>query len=165
MELRIVDFEKLSIHYKKYRDGLNMLEFIKSEYLKQIEPIKKEMNDIIASMQSGLVMDNRTQKEKAERFQSLQEQVSSIDKDATTQLSKFRDKMTKEVYSEMEEIITEWSKSNNIDLVMGKIECVYAKEEFEITDSILEAFKTKELYVESLQEKVETLEENEKESV
>jgi len=116
-------------------------------------------------MQSGLVMDNRTQKEKAERFQSLQEQVSSIDKDATTQLSKFRDKMTKEVYSEMEEIITEWSKSNNIDLVMGKIECVYAKEEFEITDSILEAFKTKELYVESLQEKVETLEENEKESV
>ena len=48
---------------------------------------------------------------------------------------------------------------------MGKIECVYAKEEFEITDSILEAFKTKELYVESLQEKVETLEENEKESV
>ena len=35
MELRIVDFEKLSIHYKKYRDGLNMLEFIKSEYLKQ----------------------------------------------------------------------------------------------------------------------------------
>jgi Skp family chaperone for outer membrane proteins len=165
MELRIVDFEKLSIHYKKYRDGLNMLEFIKSEYLKQIEPIKKEMNDIIASMQSGLVMDNRTQKEKAERFQSLQEQVSSIDKDATTQLSKFRDKMTKEVYSEMEEIITEWSKSNNIDLVMGKIECVYAKEEFEITDSILEAFKAKELYVESLQEKVETLEENEKESV
>ena len=119
------------------------------------------MNAIIASMQSGFVMDNKTQKEKAERFQSLQEQVASIDKDATNQLSKFRDKMTKEVYAEMEEIITEWSKSNNIDLVMGKIECVYLKEEFVITDSIIEVFKSKELYVESLGE---ILEENEKES-
>ena len=162
MELRIVDFEKLSVHYKKYRDGLNILEFTKDEYLKQIDPIKKEMNAIIASMQSGLVMDNKTQKEKAERFQSLQEQVASIDKDATTQLSKFRDKMTKEVYAEMEEIITEWSKSNNIDLVMGKIESVYVKEEFEITDSIIEVFKSKGLYVELIEEQL--LEENEKES-
>jgi Skp family chaperone for outer membrane proteins len=113
-------------------------------------------------MQSGLVMDNRTQKEKAERFQSLQEQVASIDKDATTQLSKFRDKMTKEVYAEMEEIITDWSKSNNIDLVMGKIESVYVKEEFEITDSIVEVFKSKGLYVELIEEQL--LEENEKES-
>ena len=157
-----IHFEKLSVHYKKYRDGLNILEFTKDEYLKQIDPIKKEMNAIIASMQSGLVMDNKTQKEKAERFQSLQEQVASIDKDATTQLSKFRDKMTKEVYAEMEEIITEWSKSNNIDLVMGKIECVYLKEEFEITDSIIEVFKSKELYVELIEEQL--LEENEKES-
>jgi hypothetical protein len=44
---------------------------------------------------------------------------------------------------------------------MGKIECVYLKEEFEITDSIIEVFKSKELYVESLGE---ILEENEKES-
>lgn len=152
MELRIVDFEKLSFHFKKYRDGLSILQFTKDEYLKQIEPIKKEMNDIIYSMQSGLVIDNKTQKEKADRFQSLQEQVSSIDKDAQNQLSKFRDKMTKEVYAEMEEIITEWSKSNNIDLVMGKIECVYVKEEFNVTDSIIEIFKSKEIYVESPEE-------------
>lgn len=161
MELRIVDFEKLSRHYKKYRDGLEMLEFTKSEYLKKVEPIKKEMNQIIASMQSGLVMDNRTQKERAERFQTLQEQIVSIDKDATSQLTKFRDKMTKEVYAEMEEIITEWSKSNQIDLVMGKIECVYVKEEFEATDIILEIFKDREIYVDYVEEKLE----NEKESV
>ena len=48
MEIRIVDFERLSRNYKKYRDGLEMLEFTKSEYLKKIEPIKKEMNQIIA---------------------------------------------------------------------------------------------------------------------
>lgn len=161
MEIRIVDFERLSRNYKKYRDGLEMLEFTKSEYLKKIEPIKKEMNQIIASMQSGLVMDNRTQKERAERFQILQEQVVSIDKEATTQLTKFRDKMTKEVYAEMEDIITEWSKSNNIDLVMGKIECVYVKENFEITDTIIELFKSKDLYVDYVEETLE----NEKESV
>ena len=112
-------------------------------------------------MQSGLVMDNRTQKERAERFQILQEQVVSIDKEATTQLTKFRDKMTKEVYAEMEDIITEWSKSNNIDLVMGKIECVYVKEDFEITDTIIELFKSKDLYVDYVEETLE----NEKESV
>lgn len=161
MELRIVDFDKLSRHYKKHRDGLEMLEYTKKEYLKLVEPIKKEMNSIIATMQSGIVMDNRTQKERAERFQSLQEQIVSIDKDATTQLTKFRDKMTKEVYAEMEEIITDWSKSNQIDLVMGKIECVYVKEEFEVTDHILEVFKSKELYVDYVEETLET----EKESV
>ena len=45
---------------------------------------------------------------------------------------------------------------------MGKIECVYLKEEFEITDSIIEVFKSKELYVELIEEQL--LEENEKES-
>lgn len=161
MEIRIVDFEKLSRNYKKYRDGLEILEFTKSEYLEKIEPIKKEMNQIIASMQSGLVMNNQTQKERAERFQILQDQVVTIDKEATTQLTKFRDKMTKEVYAEMENIITEWSKSNSIDLVMGKIECVYIKGDFEITDTIIELFKSKDLYVDYVEETLE----NEKESV
>ena len=162
MEFRIVDFEILSSHYIKYKEGLGVLDFIRSEYLTKLEPIKKEMNTIIASMQSGVVVNAKTQQENSERFQLLQEELVSIDKDATQKLTNYRDKMTKEVYGEMEVIITEWSKSNNIDLVMGKIECVYVTEEFEGTEYILEVFKSKGLYVESLERK---LEENEKESV
>lgn len=162
MEFRIVDFEILSSHYIKYKEGLGVLDFIRSEYLTKLEPIKKEMNTIIASMQSGVVVNAKTQQENSERFQLLQEELVSIDKDATQKLTNYRDKMTKEVYGEMEVIITEWSKSHNIDLVMGKIECVYVTEEFEVTDYILEVFKSKGLYVESLERK---LEENQKESV
>ena len=143
MEFRIVDFEILSSHYIKYKEGLGVLDFIRSEYLTKLEPIKKEMNTIIASMQSGVVVNAKTQQENSERFQLLQEELVSIDKDATQKLTNYRDKMTKEVYGEMEVIITEWSKSHNIDLVMGKIECVYVTEEFEVTDYILEVFKSK----------------------
>ena len=165
MELRIVDFEKLSRHYKRYQDGLEVIEFHKKKYIDLIDPIKKEMSSIIASHQSGLVIDSRSQKERAERFQKLQEDIMSIDKTATSELTEIRDKMTKEVYGDLEKIITEWSIENSIDLVMGKIECVYVSEKNEITNQILEVLKSMDVYVEYIEEeKSEELEE-EKESV
>lgn len=155
MELRIVDFEKLSRHYLKYREGLDAIDFHKKNYIELIEPIKKEMNIIIKSLQSGLVIDNRSQKERQERFQKLQEEVMSIDKTATKELTELRDKLTKEVYSELESLISEWAKNNSIDLVMGKIECVYVSEKNEVTNDILNIFKEKEVYLDYVEESEE----------
>ena len=59
-----------------------------------------------------------------------------------------RDKMTKEVYAELEEMISNWSISNNINVVIGKLEVVYVSEQYNITDVVLDMLKLKDEYVE-----------------
>jgi Skp family chaperone for outer membrane proteins len=146
MELRVVDFEKLSRHYTNYQSGLEEIDLTKQKYIELIEPIKKEMNSLISQQQSGLLLDNKTQKERMDKFQSLQEQLVSIDKDANHELGKIREKITKKVYRELEEMISDWSKENSIDIVTGKIECVFVSPDYEITDTIIEVLKSKSLY-------------------
>ena len=49
MEFRVIDFEILTTHYKNYRDGVDVINAERENILKVIEPIKKEMNQIISS--------------------------------------------------------------------------------------------------------------------
>ena len=50
------------------------------------------------------------------------------------------------------EIITEWSKENSIDMVIGKMEVVYCNDECDVTDEIVEILRTKGLYQEENKE-------------
>lgn len=148
MEFRVVDFEKVTHHYKLYQDGVQKIEDYKSEIVKKVEPIRKEMQNIIAAAQSGIVIDNLSEQQRMQRFQSLQQELLSVDKDAKIEISEMRDKMTKEVYAELEKMITDWSISNNVNVVIGKLEVVYVSDEFNITDVVLEMLKERNEYVE-----------------
>ena len=53
--------------------------------------------------------------------------------------------MNKTTYDELSTIISEYSEANSIDLVIGKMEIVYLKDNFEITEQILEVLKEKDL--------------------
>jgi Skp family chaperone for outer membrane proteins len=160
MEFRVADFEKLSFHFKKYQDGLSEIDSVKQKYLDKIEPFRKEMQSIISSSQDGSVLDQKSEKERYERFQNIQEEALSIDKDAKFEISNMKDKLNKNVYSELEEIISHWANENNIDIVIGKLEVVYMNTKYEITNIILDLLKSKNLYVNE-----EKVVENEKESV
>ena len=81
MEFRVIDFEVLTTHYKNYRDGVDVINGERENILKTIEPIKKEMNQILSSATSGLIMNGQTQQQQAERFQELQQQIMEIDND------------------------------------------------------------------------------------
>ena len=48
MELRVVDFEILTKNYKNYQEGIKNIENEKQEFIKSLEPVKKEMENIIA---------------------------------------------------------------------------------------------------------------------
>lgn len=147
MIIRIIDFQELTSHYKNYRDGVSQIEEKKKEFLQKLEPLKKEMNDIIRYAQSGLIVDSESQKVKAERFQTLQQEAVSMDTDFKYEVKRMSDEINQKSYDELSAIIEQWSIENNIDMVIGKMEVVFNKSEFEATSDILEILKQKELYV------------------
>lgn len=147
MNLKTVDFQILTSNYVKYRDGVEEIENKKKEFLEKIEPLKKKMNDIIKYAQSGLIVDEQSQKSKSQDFQDLQREAISMDNDFKYEIRQMSDSLNEKCYDDLEEIITEWSINNNIDLVLGKMEVVFNKPEFEATNEILDILKEKGLYV------------------
>ena len=159
MKLRVTDFEILTKNYSNYQEGIKRIEEEKKDFVKSLEPVKKEMESIISQMSSGLIVDETTQKEKEEKFRSLQEQAMNIDNQFKTEMHRLHDELNKKTFDELSEIIDTYSKSNDIDMVIGKMEVVYLKEEFEITNDIVEDLKEKNLYYSTETTQTEVLEE------
>ena len=155
MELRVVDFEILTKNYKNYQEGIKNIETEKQEFIKSLEPVKKEMENIIAQMSSGIIMDEKAQMEKEEKFKSLQDQAVGIDNQFKIEMRRLHEELNKSTYDDLSAIISEYSEANSIDLVIGKMEIVYLVDKFEITEQILEVLKEKGLF-NSLEEKAET---------
>jgi Skp family chaperone for outer membrane proteins len=148
MEIRVIDFEILTRHYKVYRDGVDIINTEKEEFLKSIEPIRKEMNAIIASVSSGLIIDQKTQQQKGEEFQKLQSELMEMDNQFKHKMQNMRDDLNLKSYEGLSEIVTNWAKDSSIDLVSGKMEVVYSNPKYESTDEILEILKQQNLFVE-----------------
>lgn len=161
MEIRIVDFELLTRHYTNYQSGLNEIEAEKDKFIEKVEPFRKEMQNIIIAAQGGIVLDNLSQEQRMQKFQSLQQEAVEIDKEAKIKLKEMGQKLNEKVYNELEIIVSEWSQKNSIDLVIGKLEVVYLNKSFEATNDILEILKEKNMFVEYTEKETET----EKESV
>ena len=146
MKLRVTDFEVITKNYSNYQEGIKKIEEEKKDFVKSLEPVKKEMESIISQMSSGIIMDEKTQKEKEDKFRTLQEQAMNIDNQFKVEMRRLHDELNKKTFDELSEIIDEYSKQNDIDMVIGKMEVVYLKEEFEITNNILEILKEKNLF-------------------
>ena len=113
------------------------------------------MENIIAQMSSGIIMDEKAQMEKEEKFKSLQDQAVGIDNQFKIEMRRLHEELNKSTYDDLSAIISEYSEANSIDLVIGKMEIVYLVDKFEITEQILEVLKEKDLF-NSLEEKAET---------
>lgn len=145
MELRVVDFEVLTKNYKNYQDGIKNIEEEKKSFIKSLDPVKKEMETIISQMSSGLIVDEKTQSEKEQKFKALQDQAVGIDNQFKVEMRRLHEELNKSTYNELSTIISEYSEANSIDLVIGKMEIVYLVDKFEITEQILEVLKEKDL--------------------
>lgn len=148
MNIKVIDFQILTRHYKNYQDGVSVIESEKEKFLEKLEPIKKEMNAIISAASAGLIMDNNSQQKRAEDFQRLQSEAIEMDREFKISLKKMTDDLNEKVYDELSEIINDWSISNNIDLVTGKMEVIYCNDKYDATNSILDILKERDLYVE-----------------
>ena len=111
-----------------------------------------EMENILMMSQSGIIIDQMTQKQRAEKFQKMQQEVMDLDNDFKVELQKLKSKLSSESYSYLESYITEWSVKNDIDIVLGTAEVVFSKPELDITNQILDVLKSKGLYSEYVEE-------------
>lgn len=152
MEIRVVDFEIVTRHFTKYQDGINRIEARKDEFLKKIDPYRKEMENILLSAQSGIVIDHMTQQQRSDKFQHMQKEIMELDKEFKSEVAEMRQELSKVTYEDLRGFIDDWSEENNIDLVMGKVEIVCCKDTFDVTDDIIEILKQKELYAEYVEE-------------
>lgn len=147
MEFRVVDFEKVTHHYKLYQDGIQKIEDYKDEIIKRVDPIRKQMQNILSAAQSGIVIDSMSEQQRMQKFQALQQELLTIDKEAKSTITEMRDDLNKDVYSKLETLISEWSKQNGVDVVIGKLEVVYVSEKYESTNDILEIIKSNGDYI------------------
>jgi Skp family chaperone for outer membrane proteins len=162
MEIRVIDFDTLTKNYTKYQEGILNLSKVRNSFIDRIDPIKKEMQSIINTANSGLVVDRATQEQNNAKFTELQEEAMNIDNEYKVTMKAEQDSLNKTTYDELSEIITEWTSDKNIDMVIGKMEVVFVNESNEITNDILEILKDKNLYTEFENGKVETETETEK---
>ncbi len=148
MEIRVIDFEILTRSFQPYVDGYKEIESEKRSMLESVDDDKKEMESIIRRSQSGIVMDETSQKRDAERFRQLQEKLMKLDMDFKRRIKEMNDDLNTKVFEQLSEIVNEWSSQNSIDLVMGKMEVIFNTERMEITNQIIEVVKSKGLFYE-----------------
>lgn len=146
MELRVIDFEILTRNFKTYVDGYKEMDAEKRNMLDKIEPQRKEIEDIIRRSQSGLIVDERTQKRDIERFKELQEILMKADVEYKKILKEMTEELNTKVYDQLSEIVSEWASNNSINLVMGKMEVIFNTSDIDATEQIIEVLKEKGLY-------------------
>lgn len=149
MEIRVLDFDILTKNYKNYQDGLNNIAGEKNEFITKLGPIKSEMENIINSAKSGLVLDPATQRQKEQKFSELQQEAMMIDGDFKARMRELHDSLNKTTFDELSHFVNEWATENSIDLITGKMEVVFANDKYDATNDILEILKSKNLYVEA----------------
>jgi Skp family chaperone for outer membrane proteins len=149
MIIKVVDFEILSRHLKKYQDGLNEIGEVKRKFVDRLTPFKKEMESIITAANSGIVLDEESEKKRVDRFQEIQNTAVEVDGEFKQEMRSMNDELSKSVYAELSEIITKWSVDKNIDMVIGSTEVVFLKEEHFATNDILEILKEKDMFIDN----------------
>ena len=149
MEIRVLDFDVLTKNYKNYQDGLKNIAGEKNQFITKLGPIKTEMESIINSAKSGIVLDPNTQRQTEQKFSELQQEAMMIDGDFKARMRELHDSLNKTTFDELSTFVDEWARENSIDLITGKMEVVFANDKYDATGDILEILKSKDLYVEN----------------
>jgi Skp family chaperone for outer membrane proteins len=146
MNIKAVDVEILSKHHKLYQEGIEKIANTKKDFLERLEPFKAQMHKMIT--ESIKITDETLIKENAAKFEDLQEKAVQIDNEFRAKMREMNDELSKEIYTNLETIINEWSVANDVDMVLSSTEVIYLNPRNFVTDEILEVLKEKELYSE-----------------
>lgn len=146
MNIKVVDVEVLSRHHSLYQQGIEKISNTKKDFLERLEPFKVQMHKMIT--ESIKITDETIIKENAAKFEDLQEKAVQIDNEFKAKMREMNDELSKEIYNNLETIISEWSIANDVDMVLSSTEVIYLNPRNFVTDEILEVLKEKELYSE-----------------
>lgn len=143
MKFKVVNFEILSKHYNKYQQGIEKISNTKKDFVEKLSPFRKELEEIFGTMNSGEKLSLETEA----RFQELQNIAMEIDEDYKSTMRKMNDDLSKDIYTDLSNYISEWSIANDIDVVMSSTEIVYMKNDNDATNDILEVLKEKGVFI------------------
>jgi Skp family chaperone for outer membrane proteins len=146
MEIRVIDFEVLTRSFQPYVEGYKNIESEKRKMLESVDPEKKEFESIIKRAQSGIVIDESSQKRDSERLRQIQENLMKLDMEFKRKIKSMTDDLNSQVYEQLSLIVDEWAKQNTIDLVIGKMEVIFNTDKIEVTNQILDLIKEKNLF-------------------
>ena len=147
MKTYILDFEEVLKNFEPYHQSLKLIQKEKQEFANLIEEIKKEM-ETIANSSRSLILDEATQQKNQNRFRELQTKAVQAESEFRANIvTKQNDELEKN-FQQIIDLVNEWSKENDIDLVINKNTVVFVKPEFEITTKIVELIKDKGMYQE-----------------
>ena len=146
MNIKVVDVEILSRHHSSYQQGIEKISNTKKDFLERLEPFKVQMHKMIT--ESIKITDETIIKQNAAKFEDLQEKAVQIDNEFKAKMREMNDELSKEIYTNLEAIINEWSVANSVDMVVSSTEVIYLNPKHFVTDEIIEALKTKGVYTE-----------------
>lgn len=147
MKTYILDFEEVLKNFTPYHESLKSIQKDKQDFADLIDGIKKEMETIINSSKS-LILDDSTNQKNQMRFRELQTKAVQAESEFRANIvTKQNDELEKN-FQQIIDLVNEWSKENDIDLVINKNTVVFVKPEFEITTKIVELIKDKGMYQE-----------------
>ncbi len=147
MKTYILDFEEVLKNFTPYHESLKSIQKDKQDFADLIDGIKKEMETIINSSKS-LILDDATNQKNQIRFRELQTKAVQAESEFRANIvTKQNDELEKN-FQQIIELVNDWSKENDIDLVVNKNTVVFVKPEFEITQKIVDLIKSKGFYQE-----------------
>lgn len=147
MKTYILDFEEVLKNFTPYHESLKSIQKDKQDFADLIDGIKKEMETIINSSKS-LILDDATNQKNQMRFRELQTKAVQAESEFRANIvTKQNDELEKN-FQQIIELVNDWSKENDIDLIVNKNTVVFVKPEFEITQKIVDLIKSKGFYQE-----------------
>ena len=145
MIINVVDFEKLTNVYKPYLDGVKEINTKRDEFITKLEPIRKEMQEIIKSLTSKIEVPGEDKQAKEIKYNELQENAIALDEEFKGLAKEMKDSLNAKTFDELSIMIDEFIEGKDIDIVIGKMEVVFVKPNFEITDDIVDLLRSKNL--------------------
>jgi|TARA_B100001094_G_C18005305_1_gene707325 Skp family chaperone for outer membrane proteins len=145
MIINVVDFEKITNVYKPYLDGVKEINTKRDEFVAKLEPIRKEMQEIIKSLTSKIEVPGEDKQAKEIKYNELQENAIALDEEFKGLAKEMKDSLNAKTFDELSIMIDEFIEGKDIDIVIGKMEVVFVKPNFEITDDIVDLLRSKNL--------------------
>jgi Skp family chaperone for outer membrane proteins len=151
MNIYCVDYDKVAIRYKTYIEKASELDNLKLKHFQEMEGYKKEMEALVESSKSGLIVDDMTKRINAEKFKALQNKAMTKENNIRAEYQEKQADLMESCFVEISAIIDEYITLNpdkNIDIVINKEQIFYSSGKCELTDEIIELTKQKGLYIE-----------------
>jgi Skp family chaperone for outer membrane proteins len=116
-----------------------------------MEGYKKEMETLVESSKSGLIIDEMTKRINAEKFKALQNKAMTKENNIRAEYQEKQADLMESCFTEISTIINEYiilNNDKNIDIIINKEQIFYASDKCELTNDIIDLIKQKGLYVE-----------------